>query len=115
MDAYQLTAQKRFQKRLKAVEKRREKANQIARTAAALLKKEFGAVRVAIFGSLLKPQLFHRRSDVDLAVWGLRESDYFRAVSQLLSLDPDIAIDLIEMEHAPQRLLEKIEREGQLL
>jgi predicted nucleotidyltransferase len=115
MDAYQLTAQKRVQKQQEAVNKRREKAWALARTAAALLKEEFGAVQVAIFGSLVQPKLFHRRSDVDLAVWGLAESEYFRAVSQLLSLDPDISIDVVEMKHASPRLREKIEREGQLL
>ena len=115
MDSYQLTAQKRRQKQQEAVDQRQEKAWKLARTAASLLKEEFGAEQVAIFGSLVQPNLFHRRSDVDLAVWGLAESDYFRAVSQLLSLDPDISVDLIEVEHASPRLREKIEREGQLL
>lgn len=115
MDAYQLTAQKRVQKQQEAVAKRQEKAWKLARTAASLLKKEFGAAQVAIFGSLVQPKLFHRRSDVDLAVWGLDESEYYRAVSRLLSLDPDISFDLIEVEQASLRLQEKIEREGQLL
>lgn len=115
MDSYQLTAQKRVQKQQETVAKRREQAWKLARTAASLLKEEFGAVRVAVFGSLLQPTLFHHRSDVDLAVWGLNESDYFQAVSHLLSLDPDISVDLIEVEHASPRLREKIEREGQPL
>jgi uncharacterized protein len=115
MDAYRLTAQKRVQKQQEAVAQRQEKAWKLARTAASLLKEEFGATQVAVFGSLVHPQLFHRRSDVDLAVWGIDESEYYRAVSQLLSLDPDISFDLVEVAHASPRLREKIEREGQLI
>jgi predicted nucleotidyltransferase len=115
MDAYQLTAQKRLQQQQEVVTQRREKAWELAKTAAALLKEEFGAARVAVFGSLVHPQLFHRRSDVDLAVWGLAGIEYYRAVSRLLSLDPDISFDLVEVEHASPRLREKIEREGQLI
>lgn len=115
MDMYQLTAQKRAEKQKQAITKRREKAWRLARTAASLLKEKFGATQVAVFGSLVHPQLFHRRSDIDLAVWGIDESEYYRAVSQLLSLDPDISFDLVEVEHASPRLREKIEREGQHL
>lgn len=115
MDAYQLTAQKRAQQQQQIITERREKAWRLARTAVALLKEEFGATQVAVFGSLVHPQLFHRSSDIDLAVWGLPESEYYRAVSRLLSLDPDISFDLVEVAHASPRLREKIEREGQLL
>ena len=115
MDAYQRTAQKRLQKQQETVIKRRNKAWRLAQTAAAILKEDFGAARVVIFGSLVQPELFHRRSDVDLAVWGLDESEYYRAVSRLLSLDPDISVDLIEVEHASPRLRKKIEREGKPL
>ncbi|MCB8976924.1 MAG: nucleotidyltransferase domain-containing protein [Ardenticatenaceae bacterium] len=115
MDTYQLTAQKRLQKQQEVVTQRREKAWQLAQMAAVLLKEEFGATRVAVFGSLVQPKLFHRRSDVDLAVWGLDGTEYYRAVSRLLSLDSDFSFDLVEVEHASSRLREKIEREGQSL
>ena len=115
MDTYQLTAQKRLQKQQEVVTQRREKAWQLAQMAAVLLKEEFGATRVAVFGSLVQPELFHRRSDVDLAVWGLDGTEYYRAVSRLLSLDSDFSFDLVEVEHASSRLREKIEREGQSL
>jgi predicted nucleotidyltransferase len=115
MDAYRLTAQKRVQKQQEAVAQRQEKAWKLARTAASLLKDKFGATRVAVFGSLVQPKLFHRRSDVDLAVWGIDESEYYRAVSHLLSLDPDISFDLVEVAHASPRLRRKIEHEGQRL
>jgi hypothetical protein len=49
---------------------------------------------------------------VDLAVWGLDERDYYRAVSRLLDLDFDISIDLVEAELASSALLAIIELEG---
>ena len=61
------------------------------------------------------PALFHRRSDVDLAVWGLDEKDYYRAVVSLLSLSPEIEMDLIEVERARPALQAVIERDGMLL
>jgi predicted nucleotidyltransferase len=100
------------QKRLAA---REALAWDVARRAAALLKEKFGATRAAVFGSLLHPALFHRRSDVDLAVWGLDEKDYYRAVASLLSLSPEIEVDLIEVELARPALQAVIEREGTLL
>ena len=98
--------------RRKALEPRRERAWEVARRAAALLKQEFGATRVVLFGSLIWPRLFHARSDVDLAVWGLDERLYFRAVTRLLDLDPEIEVDLIEGEHASASLRAAIEEDG---
>lgn len=80
-----------------------------------LLKGEFGATQVAVFGSLVQPHLFHGRSDIDLAVWGINGRDYYRAVSRLLSLEPEISVDLVEVEHASPRLQEKIKHESQPL
>jgi predicted nucleotidyltransferase len=54
----------------------------------------------------------HERSDLDLAVWGLNPRDYYRAVGQLQGLHPEIAVDLIEAESAPPRLLREIEATG---
>jgi len=52
---------------------------------------------------------------VDLAVWGLPEDVYFRAVGRLQSLDANISVDLVAVEKASSRLQKKIEREGKLL
>ncbi len=98
--------------REKELEARREKAWEVARRAAALLKQEFGVTRVVLFGSLIWPRLFHPRSDVDLAVWGLDERLYFKAVACLLDLDSEIGIDLVEAEEAKPSLKAAIERDG---
>jgi predicted nucleotidyltransferase len=82
----------------------------MAHKAADMLKAEFGAQRVVLFGSVLYPELFHARSDIDLAAWGVQH--YFTAVAHLLDLDPDFSFDLIPAEDARPGILELIEKEG---
>ena len=53
---------------------------------------------------------FHLSSDIDLAVWDIQ--DYFRAVSRLMDLDPDIEFDLVPVEDAHASILVAISREG---
>jgi predicted nucleotidyltransferase len=67
-----------------------------------------------LFGSMLTPGKVHGRSDIDLAVWGLPEADYLKALAALLDIDPDFSIDLIEAEYASPRLLAAIQV-GQVL
>lgn len=80
------------------------KARQVAGRATAVLKSRFSAERVVAFGSLVDPELFHTRSDIDLAVWGIQGGDYYRAVGVLQALDPEFSVDLILFEDAPVEL-----------
>jgi predicted nucleotidyltransferase len=106
----------RNRKRVKTLASERlKRARKVARRAAKILKEEFGVSKVVLFGSTVQPSLFHSRSDVDLAVWGLGENLYFRAVSVLLSIDPEIGVDLIEFEFASPSMQATILRDGKLL
>jgi predicted nucleotidyltransferase len=110
---YAQTARARALARRPQLETRRTQAWEVARRAAALLKEQFGVKRVVLFGSLTRgPGRFYIRSDVDLAVWGLDERRYLRALECLLSLNPKIDVDLIEFEFAQPRLQAAIERDG---
>ena len=91
---------------------RLERGRAVARKAAELLRRRFHAERVAVFGSLLSPERFDERSDVDLAVWGLPEEDFLRAVAAVISLDREITVDLVAVEQARPSLRERIENEG---
>lgn len=95
-------------------EARFQKAWTVARRAAAILKQDFGVKKVVAFGSLTQPALFHKHSDVDLAVWGLAERDYFRAVGILQGLDDSIEVDLIEYENASDSMQATIQRGTEL-
>ncbi len=112
MQIYRETARWRQADAKRRLAQRHEQAWAVARQSAALLRHQFGVDRVLAFGSLVRRDLFHARSDVDLAVWGLEERQYYRAVALLLALDPAIQIDLVRAEEAPDALMACIEREG---
>jgi len=94
------------------IEQRREEAWRVARQAAQMLKTEFGANKVYLFGSLLPDSLFTPWSDIDLAAQGISADRFFRAVSTVTGLSPVFAIDLVELETCPPSLEERIKQEG---
>ncbi len=110
MELYRAAAHEQRTKHLIQVYERRGRAWDVARKAARMLKDEFGASRVVVFGSLIHPELFHMRSDIDLAVWDIQH--YFRAVSHLMDIDPEIDFDLVPIEDARPGILAVIEQEG---
>ncbi len=112
LEAYRATARRRAIEERRRLALRHEHAWAVASQAAALLRAEYGVDRVAVFGSLVQSELFHRGSDIDLAVWGMDERHYYRAVGRLLALDPDFEVDLIMVEEAPVSLRDTIQKEG---
>ena len=112
LEAYRATARRRAIEERRRLALRHEHAWAVASQAAALLRAEYGVDRVAVFGSLVQRELFHRGSDIDLAVWGMDERHYYRAVGRLLALDPDFEVDLIMVEEAPVSLRDTIQKEG---
>lgn len=112
IDHYRRTAQRRLTFFERNRQQRLVKAWALAHKAADLLRERFAAQRVVVFGSLIHPEVFHGRSDVDLAVWGLQEEDYLRAVAAVTGLDKEISVDLIAIEEAPESLSELIKAEG---
>ena len=109
MQEYISTARQREQRRLEQLVQRRSQGKAAAQKAATLLKQEFGVVRVVLFGSVLGRE-FHESSDLDLAVWGLPESLYFKAIARLEGLD-GFVIDLVEAQHALPHIADAI-KEG---
>ncbi len=78
--------------------------------AARLLKNEYGASRLVLFGSLASGGVTEN-SDVDLAVEGLEPELYFPALADLMGLF-GTGVDLVRVEHAPPSLAERIQQEG---
>lgn len=112
MEAYRATARRRGIEERRRLALRHEHAWAVAGKAAALLRTEYGVDRVAAFGSLVRSELFHRGSDIDLAVWGMDERHYYRAVARLLALDPEFEVDLVMVEEAPVSLRVTIQKEA---
>ncbi|MGG6242367.1 nucleotidyltransferase family protein [Nodosilinea sp. AN01ver1] len=120
MATYRASAQRRQQHKHDRLRQRQRLGMTVAYQARDLLEQSFRVERVVLFGSMRfaceNPDValahIHERSDVDLAVWGLKPQDYFRAVGQLLALHPNMAVDLVEIETAPPRLRCVIESTG---
>jgi predicted nucleotidyltransferase len=112
MTLYRTTARQRQEQERQAQAQRAQRAWILARQAATLLKKQFSARRVFLFGSLARRDLFHQRSDIDLAVEGIASQDFWRAWSTLDALGYDFEINLVDVETASSALRREIEREG---
>ena len=120
MAVYRATARKKAAHRKAALDVRHNHAWETAHIAARMLREDFDAQKVVVFGSLLNRRRFHERSDIDLAAWGIPERRYLRAVCQLLDLDPEFSFDLVRMEEAYEdtfrvSLVKTIEQEGVVL
>ena len=94
------------------VERRRKRALQLARQAAALLRKDFGSTRVVLFGSLASQDGFTLWSDIDLAVFGMAADRFYAAVAAVTGLSPEFKIDLVDAETCKPSLREAIDRDG---
>lgn len=112
MEHYKRAARARWQREQRQREKRREHAWQLAREAAALLKREYGVQRVVVFGSLVHPDRFTLRSDVDLAAWGLTSANWLRAMGAVRYLSDEIEVKLVDVSCCSPALVAAIEREG---
>ena len=112
MAAYRATARRRAEERRQALADRRARALEVAQAAARLLREQFGATRVVLFGSALHEDSFWERSDIDLAAWGIPRQDYFLAVARLQELATEFSVDLVEGDHCKPAVCEAIAKEG---
>lgn len=70
---------------------------------ATVLREQFGASRVVVFGSLVQSTTFTDWSDIDLAVWGVPARCFYQAVGLLNELHPEFRVDLVDPESAACR------------
>lgn len=97
------------------ISNRRRRARLAARKAAKLLKTEFGAKEVILFGSLARRVGFTRWSDIDLAVRGIDPDRFFAAFGAVERIDMNFQVDLVELETCSPALFKSIEEDGQPL
>ena len=84
----------------------------LARKAATLLKSEFGAEKVFVFGSLLHESSFTLWSDIDLSALGIAVDKYYAAVAAVSDLSSSARIDLVDLESCRPSLRNTIYKEG---
>jgi len=95
---------------------RARRLRELAHACARRLVQDFGARKVYLFGSLLREDVVHARSDIDLAVEGLEGDSYFEALSAVWKLLPaGVELDLVLLEEAWPGLAERVRTEGELL
>ena len=110
--AYKRTALEREQARKQADAERRMAAMEVARRAALLLKSEYGATRVVVYGSTAHGYWFNSESDIDLIAAGIPATLYWKAWNAIDALTPEFEVNLVDWEDATPSLLESVEREG---
>ena len=108
-----LAAQEQVPQMLAQMKQRQQQGLEIARKAAQILKQEFGAERVVLFGSMLDHERMWWGSDIDLAVWGLRSEDFFKA-GAAIERGHNFSIDLVEIQSAKPHILSAIEQGQEL-
>lgn len=75
------------------------------------LKAEFGATRVRLFGSLVRPW-FHEESEIDVAAGAIAEERRADAWDRALEI-AQTDVDLVFVEEAPALLRERIVSDGE--
>ena len=91
----------------KKLERERIKALETAEKISETLARRYNVTRVILFGSVLDPDSFHSRSDIDIAVEGLKKTRYFEALGELM-MKYDRNIDLKPVEELTGLMLKKI-------
>jgi len=109
---YRAAARRRGEQEQRELAQREKRAWAVARRAAALLRDQFEAEQVVVFGSLIHGGCFTPWSDVDIAAWGIRPQDTFRAIGMVMDMDTEIELNLVDVGTCSTSLLTTIEREG---
>lgn len=112
MAEYRAGARRREAARKARLEERFQLAWEIARQGAEILRSQFQAEKVVVFGSLVDESRFHERSDIDLAAWGIPEQAYLRALGSLMNLSSEFLVDLTLVEEARPHIRQTIESKG---
>ena len=76
------------------------RAWETAHRIATVLYQDFGAAKVAVFGSLAEREWFTKESDIDIAVWGLSDAECCDARWKTADLCTEFKIDLINFEES---------------
>ena len=105
---YRLRLDEHFQNR-KVDEVLLQRAWHTAHRIAAMLYENFGAMQVAVFGSLAEQESFSKWSDIDIAVWGIPNDKYFRASSIASDISGLFKVDLVDFESSKGLFRERIQ------
>lgn len=94
------------------IELHRREAWGVAARAAQLLREEFGAQKVVVFGSLIHEKGFSHWSDIDLAAYGIPVERFYSAVADVTGLSSKFKVDLVDVDDCRPTLKKIIKKEG---
>ena len=78
-----------------------------------VLRQQFGAGRIRVFGSLADKERYTRWSDIDLAVWDIPAERFYDALEAVNAISQDIKVDLVDPQRCRSQALKlDIEEEG---
>lgn len=109
LQAWQRRFQQHREHRLALAERARGELPQ----ALAILQ-SYGATRIILFGSLCRPEKFHERSDIDLAVCGISAEKFIRASADVMTA-LDWPTDVKPWEELDEFFREMILKRGEVL
>ena len=85
-----------------------QRAWETAHRLATVLYRDFGATKVAVFGSLTEPERFTENSDIDIVVWGVSYNKCLDALWETKGLSPEFKIDIINFKSVNRLFRERI-------
>src|SRR5256885_1959437 len=95
--AYRASARRRHQAEQQALVVREQQAWDLTCQAATLLREEFHADQVVVFGSLIHAGCFTPWSDVDVAASSIDPRETLRAMEMVHDLSDDIPVNLVDL------------------
>jgi len=93
-------------------EERRQEALTKAKEAAKILKDKYKAEKVVLFGSVLEKDRFYMRSDVDLAVFGLKDELFYKAYAEVMNILSEFEVDLLDYKECRESFKKEIKERG---
>lgn len=109
---YRHTAERRQAENAIQEAQRRKDAWAVAQAVADMLRIKFGVSKVVVFGSLACESGFTKWSDIDLAAWGLKMEDTFKAMGAAWDMGGEFEINLIDVNYCKPAVLAEIEEYG---
>ena len=85
-----------------------QRAWETAHHLATVLYRDFGATKVAVFGSLTEPERFTQNSDIDIVVWGVSYNKCLDALWETKGLNPEFKIDIINFKSVDRLFRERV-------
>ena len=79
---------------------------------AVMLYQDFGASRVAVFGSLAERHWFTSQSDIDIVAWGIPKDAYWDAYGKVVHFDAAFNIDFVTFEETRGLFRERLQRQA---